>query len=293
MKKSLIKKSVATVAALALAFSVVVVAPASALAAPAKKPAAVKSVKVAASKNTVTVKWAKQSAAKADGYQVRFATDKAALEKANPITVKKAATNKAVLKKLKTGTTYYVQVCAYKKSGKKTMRGPWSKAKAVTVWYVNTGDKKLDEKVVNILKKNVKKTGEAGLKKAFDYVVKLPYGTKGATKAKGKWQVSGALKMINNKGGNCYESAALFCWLAKGLGYDAKAVSGKTSGRPHGWVEIKKGGKWYVCDPNNTNTLVRNPNSAVAKQIVEEKGLALDSCLFMQPADATLFVYSK
>ncbi len=225
---------------------------------------------------------------------MRYAAN-STFKKAKTVKVKKASTVKAVLKKgVKPFITYYVQVRAYKKVGKKTVYSQWSATKtATTKAKANTGDKKLDKKINSILDKKIKKTGDAGLKKAFDYVAKLPYGTKGATKPKGKWAVTGAKKMISNKGGNCYESAALFCQLAKAMGYNAKAMAGKTSGRPHGWVEIKVSGTWYVCDPNNTTTLLKSPNSKIAKQIVEEKGLALDSCLFMQPKSDTLFVYSK
>jgi len=250
--------------------------------------------KLSSDQKSITVKWKKLSSSKADGYQVRYAAN-STFKKAKTVKVKKASTVKAVLKKgVKPFITYYVQVRAYKKVGKKTVYSQWSATKtATTKAKANTGDKKLDKKINSILDKKIKKTGDAGLKKAFDYVAKLPYGTKGATKPKGKWAVTGAKKMISNKGGNCYESAALFCQLAKAMGYNAKAMAGKTSGRPHGWVEIKVSGTWYVCDPNNTTTLLKSPNSKIAKQIVEEKGLALDSCLFMQPKSDTLFVYSK
>lgn len=250
--------------------------------------------KLSSDQKSITVKWKKLSSSKADGYQVRYATN-SAFKKAKTVKAKKASTTSTKLtKSVKPFTTYYVQVRAYKKVGKKTVYSQWSATKtATTKAKANTGDKKLDAKINDILNKKIKKTGDAGLKKAFDYVAKLPYGTKGATKPKEKWAVTGANKMIANKSGNCYESAALFCQLAKAMGYNAKAVAGKTSGRPHGWVEIKVSGKWYVCDPNNTTTLLKNPNSKIAKQIVEEKGLALDSCLFMQPKSDTLFVYGK
>ncbi len=294
-KQTMFQKGIASVAALTLACSMVAVAPASALAAEkksAKKPPATKIAKLTRTQTTLTVKWKKVSAKKADGYEVRYATN-AEMTEAKTQKVKKAkAASVTIKKKIKPATTYYVQVRTYKKVGKKTQYSAWSATKSITT-RVKTGDKKLDKNINNILDKKIKKNGEAGLKKAFDYVAGLPYKTVGGTAAKGKWNVTGASKMIKNKGGNCYESAALFCWLAKGLGYDAKVVSGKTSGRPHGWVEIKQAGKRYICDPNNTNTLLKNPTSKVATQIVEEKGLALDSCLFMQPADATLFVYSK
>ena len=58
---------------------------------------------------------------KADGYQVRYAAN-STFKKAKTVKVKKASTVKAVLKKgVKPFITYYVQVRAYKKVGKKTV----------------------------------------------------------------------------------------------------------------------------------------------------------------------------
>ncbi len=55
--------------------------------------------------------------------------------------------------------------------------------------------------------------------------------------------------------GNCFNFAAAFCELAKGLGYDARYVKGDIplarGGRgPHGWVEITQNGAVYICDPD-------------------------------------------
>ena len=65
------------------------------------------------------------------------------------------------------------------------------------------------------------------------------------------WVASEAKTMIKTKKGNCYNFAAVFCELARGVGYDAKAVSG-TMGidlRPHAWVEIEKNGEMMLYDP--------------------------------------------
>ena len=54
------------------------------------------------------------------------------------------------------------------------------------------------------------------------------------------WQLEEALTMYSTGRGNCYCYAAAFWAAARGLGYDAKIVSG-TYGKekaPHGWVEI-------------------------------------------------------
>lgn len=94
------------------------------------------------------------------------------------------------------------------------------------------------------------------LQTLFNYVVSFPYysGNKLATGATG-WDIPYAIEMYQNGGGNCYRYAALFCWLARGLGYDANVVAGSVpsySGwnNPHGWVEIHIDGTTYVCDPD-------------------------------------------
>ncbi len=59
---------------------------------------------------------------------------------------------------------------------------------------------------------------------------------------------------INGKG-NCYVMAAMFCEMAKTLGYEAHLISGKVpmwdgSWGPHSWVEVVIDGVVYVCDPD-------------------------------------------
>lgn len=117
------------------------------------------------------------------------------------------------------------------------------------VTYKSTGDSWLDGQLKTIAKANGN-----DLKKCFNYVAKFKYIT-GSTHPTGNWMVPYAKEMIQKKGGNCYRYAALFCALATYLGYDAKVVSGWVPSRsqgkaPHGWVEIKSGGKTYVCDPD-------------------------------------------
>lgn len=60
---------------------------------------------------------------------------------------------------------------------------------------------------------------------------------------------------FKNRKGNCYVMAAMFCEMARLLGYDAKLVSGTVGlangGRgPHSWVEIIVDGTLYICDPD-------------------------------------------
>ncbi|MCR4794039.1 MAG: hypothetical protein K5898_02505 [Ruminococcus sp.] len=57
--------------------------------------------------------------------------------------------------------------------------------------------------------------------------------------------------------GNCYVLAAMFCEMARLLGYDAHLINGRCPLRaggygPHGWVEIIENGTAYVYDPDYT-----------------------------------------
>lgn len=57
--------------------------------------------------------------------------------------------------------------------------------------------------------------------------------------------------------GNCYVLAAMFCEMARLLGYDAHLINGQVPLKlggygPHGWVEIIENGATYVYDPDYT-----------------------------------------
>ncbi len=87
-----------------------------------KKPA-IKSVKAAKGKK-LAVKWAKDK--RASGYQIQVSTAKNFKK-----SMKSQKTSKAsyTFKKLKAGKKYYVRLRSYKKVGKETLYGPWSKVK--------------------------------------------------------------------------------------------------------------------------------------------------------------------
>jgi hypothetical protein len=70
-----------------------------------------------------------------------------------------------------------------------------------------------------------------------------PFGATG-------WEVEDAKTMFTTGRGNCYNYAAAFWALARGLGYEARAVSGTCTGsdQPHGWVFIAFDGKDYIFD---------------------------------------------
>ncbi len=75
-----------------------------------------------------------------------------------------------------------------------------------------------------------------------------------------EWYASYGFK---NGKGNCYVMAAMFCEMAKCIGYEAHQISGKVPLRaggygPHSWVEVTIDGTVYVCDPDFTNETGRN-----------------------------------
>ena len=129
-KSSLMSKFMVLLLAFAVVFTYSVMPMNQAYAASAKKPAKVtiKTAK-AASASSVKVTWKKAKNAKK--YQVYASTKKSSGFKKVATTSKTAV----VVKKLKAGTKYYVQVRAYKKRGHKKAYGKWSKKKSVTTYY--------------------------------------------------------------------------------------------------------------------------------------------------------------
>lgn len=75
----------------------------------------------------LTVKWAKDK--KASGYQVQVSTDKKFKKN---LKTKKTSKTSYTVTKLKTGKKYYVRVRSYKKSGKETLYGAWSKVNSTS-----------------------------------------------------------------------------------------------------------------------------------------------------------------
>ncbi len=74
------------------------------------------------------------------------------------------------------------------------------------------------------------------------------------------WPTEEALTMYSTGKGNCYCYSSAFWAAARGLGYDAKAVSG-TYGEeraPHGWVEIIVDGRRLTYDVEIEMTIRRN-----------------------------------
>ena len=116
---------------------------------------------------------------------------------------------------------------------------------------------KLQKKVKSVVaaKSKNKKSKSAKLKACYMYVVKgFSYKRSYSFKKVPSWEMDYAYTMLTKKKGNCYNYAATFAFLARELGYNAKAVTGKiTAARggftPHSWVEIKMGKKTYLFDP--------------------------------------------
>ena len=121
-----------------------------------------------------------------------------------------------------------------------------------------SGNEELDAQLKLILE-NVVGTDEDALLRAYEWVgsednfAYLDMDYVSQDDAWQDWSVPCALQMIHMKTGNCYRYASLLCWIARALGYDARAVNGyiyMSSGwLLHGWVEIDLNGQTYIIDP--------------------------------------------
>ena len=119
--------------------------------------------------------------------------------------------------------------------------------------YSISGDHTLDRYVGTMLAEH------PSLRSVYNYVSHFKYRSgneirSGATLSD-KLTVSYAKEMYQRGSGNCYRFSSLFACCARALGYNAKVVTGWVPGRlekraPHGWVEIVRKGKSYVCDPD-------------------------------------------
>lgn len=120
--------------------------------------------------------------------------------------------------------------------------------------YSTSGNKKLDKNIATILRDH------GSLGDVWSYVVNFSYreGKRfygGSHYLSNATTISYANDMYAHHSGNCYRFASLFSWLARGLGYSTKVVSGwvpaAVGGKaPHGWVEVYRNGSTLVCDPD-------------------------------------------
>ena len=140
-----------------------------------------------------------------------------------------------------------------KKNGATPSGGYYTAYSKTSKLVALSGDKTLDGYVYNIYQKK-----GTNLRTLFNHVVKdysyiRTYD--GYSGSWTKWSIPYAKQMVKNKGGNCYRHAALFTWLARGIGYNAKCRVGYVPRRsggyaPHGWVEIVQNGTTYCYDPD-------------------------------------------
>ena len=121
-----------------------------------------------------------------------------------------------------------------------------------------SGDAALDDYVANLLDgiiaANPDKDRYELLRAAYDHVVTGGYKyLKRNIYKKGHtgWEVEDAKVMFETNRGNCYNFAAAFWALARGLGYEAYALAGNCTKQvqPHGWVQIEFDGEDYFFDP--------------------------------------------
>ena len=91
------------------------------------------------------------------------------------------------------------------------------------------------------------------LRRCFDFLVQAVSYERSMETPTGNWTGSYAVSILETGKGNCYNYAAAFAYIAKGLGYESKVCTGTVTsslgGRtPHAWTEIKMGDDWFIFD---------------------------------------------
>lgn len=119
------------------------------------------------------------------------------------------------------------------------------------------GDAELDALVADILSKLIAENPDMDklellrqcqiyCRDTFEYLRRSSYefGITG-------WEIKDAKDIITTGRGNCYGFAAAFWALARGLGYEAYAISGTclSDNQPHSWVMIPFDGEEFFFDP--------------------------------------------
>lgn len=82
-------------------------------------------------KRNITVKWNKDT--KADGYYIYYSTDYKFSNDLKKVKITKNKTTSSTIKNLKSNKKYYVKVCSYKNSGKKIVKGDFSRILNVNI----------------------------------------------------------------------------------------------------------------------------------------------------------------
>lgn len=96
-------------------------------------------------------------------------------------------------------------------------------------------------------------TAEQKLRACYQYVMDSSKYKRDTEVPSGDWTGRYAQEILSTGKGNCYRYACGFAYLAKGLGYEARVVTGtvrslKGGQTPHGWAEVYINDGWYVFD---------------------------------------------
>ena len=135
-------------------------------------------------------------------------------------------------------------------------RKNWVENEAKTILHRFSGVSELDCFLYELVE-SVSETPGYALLSAYEYLasdsfsyVEMDYVDIAAPDS--EWSIRCALEMARTHEGNCFRYAALMCWSARALGYDAEAVSGVAllarGWAPHAWVEVRLNGEAYIID---------------------------------------------
>lgn len=96
-------------------------------------------------------------------------------------------------------------------------------------------------------------SSEQKLRACYQYVMDSSRYKRDVETPSGDWTGRYAQEILSTGRGNCYRYASGFSYLAKGLGYETRVVTGtvrstKGGQTPHGWTEVYINGGWYVFD---------------------------------------------
>ena len=116
-------------------------------------------------------------------------------------------------------------------------------------------DTQIKKLVASILEvsTNGSQTQSKQLEAAFNYTVNALTYERKLDVPIGNWTESYATNALLSGKGNCYDYAAVFAYVAKGLGYESRVCAGKVESSlggmtGHAWTEVKVGDKWYIFD---------------------------------------------
>lgn len=127
-------------------------------------------------------------------------------------------------------------------------------------YYVDASGVRVTDRVTRTAVAFVRKHSNSGqskkqrLKSCYNALCKYPYKRFYGDHPGAKEMPSYASYMFKNKKGNCYRYTAAMAYIARVLGFDSRVSIGGVSSRrngslnPHGWCEVKIGGKWKICD---------------------------------------------